>query len=496
MLRSAVLALSLLTVALPALAATEEDRRACASEQNADARIAACTRVVEDQSTVPTMRSMAHRNRGFAYANRGLFDLAIVDFDEALKLSPQDIQALGSRGKAYLQRGQYDRAIADFTHLLKLSPRSDRAFNDRGLAHLRKGDMDASLPDFEEALKINPGNVAARNNRALILARQSKFDAAISEYTEAIRLDPRYLLAYANRGRAYEEAGQIEEALADYKLVVESEARAKNDDDQRAKASAKQRYSRLSALVAEGKAAPKAAAAAERRVALIIGNSAYAFASPLRNPVNDAKALAKALRGLSFSEVREAYDVNLADFGKALKEFGDLAAGADWAIIYYAGHGIEVGGVNYLIPVDARLEQQAHVEDEAMPLTRLLSKVTAASKMQLVILDACRNNPFVGKMKRTGRGDTRSLGRGLASIEPESGVLVAYAARDGTTALDGDASENSPYAEALVKHIAEPGLEISLLFRKVRDEVLAKTSKQQEPFTYGSLPAQPFYFKR
>src|SRR5262249_3209372 len=149
----------------------------------------------------------------------------------------------------------------------------------------------------------------------------------------------------------------------------------------------------------------------------------------------------------------------LAALGVALKSFGDVASGADWAVIYYAGHGVEVNGVNYLIPVDALLEQAAHVEDEAMPLSRLLSKVTGASKLQLVILDACRNNPFSGRMKRAGPG-SRSLGRGLAAIEPESGVLVAYAARDGTTAQDGD-SENSPFAESLIKHITEPNLEIN-----------------------------------
>jgi uncharacterized caspase-like protein len=129
-----------------------------------------------------------------------------------------------------------------------------------------------------------------------------------------------------------------------------------------------------------------------------------------------------------------------------------------------------------------------------MPLSRVLGKVTGASKMQLVILDACRNNPFIARMRPSGRA-SRSLGPGLASIEPESGTLVAYAARDGTTALDGDAA-NSPYLQALVKYIAEPGLEISLLFRKVRDEVLAQTARQQEPFTYGSLPAQSFFFRR
>ena len=195
----------------------------------------------------------------------------------------------------------------------------------------------------------------------------------------------------------------------------------------------------------------------ERRVALVVGNSRYAHATPLRNPANDAKLLAASLRQTGFTEVRELYDADLSTLGRALKDFGDLAVGSDWAVIYFAGHGIEVGGANYLIPVDARLEQQAHVEDEAMPLSRVMSKVTGASKLQLVILDACRNNPFVPRMRGTGR-QSRSIGSGLTAIEPETGVLVAYAARDGTTALDGETtSANSPYADALARHMARAG---------------------------------------
>jgi tetratricopeptide (TPR) repeat protein len=476
-----------------ALAATEEDRRSCASEHNADLRIGACTRVIEDQATAPTVRMMAYRDRGVAYSNKGLPELAIADFDEALKIDANDGAALAARGRANLARGQYDRAIADFTDELRSAPVNDRAHNQRGLAYLNKGELELALADFDRAIAINAGNAAARNNRGVVLAKQGNTDRAITEYTEALRISPDYLLLYTNRGRAYEQTGQFEQALADYKHAAEQPGR-KTSDDQRAKVQAKQRLARLSALIAEGKATPKAVALAEKRVALVIGNSAYQSVPPLPNPVNDAKAVAGALRAVGFGEVRELYDGDLASFGNALKEFGDLATSADWAVIYYAGHGLDVGGTNYLIPVDAKLEQQSHVEDEAMPLSRLLSKVSAASKMQLVVLDACRNNPFIPKMRSAGKS-TRSISPGLASIEPDSGVLVAYSARDGTTAMDGD-GRNSPYAEALVTYLREPGLEIGLLFRKVHDAVYNKTAKQQEPFTYGSLPAQSFYFNR
>jgi uncharacterized caspase-like protein len=209
--------------------------------------------------------------------------------------------------------------------------------------------------------------------------------------------------------------------------------------------------------------------------------------------MNDARAIAASLRRLGFAEVGERYNLNLAGMVEALKSFGDKAADADWAVVYYAGHGIELGGITYLLPTDARLARDTHVPDEALPLDRVLSKVETARKLRLVILDSCRTNPFVSKMARTVA--SRSIGRGLGRIEPEGGVLVAYSAKHGTVALDG-AGINSPFAEALLAHLEEPGLELQFLFRKVRDRVLASTQRAQEPFLYGSLSSESLYFKR
>jgi uncharacterized caspase-like protein len=161
-------------------------------------------------------------------------------------------------------------------------------------------------------------------------------------------------------------------------------------------------------------------------------------------------------------------------------------------VIYYAGHGIEVGGVNYVIPIDAELKTSSHVEEEALPLERVLSKVEGASKLRLVILDACRDNPFAQRI--ASAGGTRSVGRGLGRVEPSGGIMVAYSARDGHVAQDGDGA-NSPFAQAFVHHLEEPGVEVGLLFRKVHDAVLTKTNGEQEPFTYGALPAEALYFK-
>lgn len=224
---------------------------------------------------------------------------------------------------------------------------------------------------------------------------------------------------------------------------------------------------------------------AEKRVALVIGNSNYKNAALLPNPANDAAAIAATLKGAGFDVVDSRLDLQSADMRRALREFADQARDADIAVVYYAGHGIEIDGTNYLIPTDARLERDTDIYDEAFSLDRVLLAIEPARQLRLVIVDACRNNPFADTMKRTVA--SRTISRGLARVEPTTtNTLVAFAAKAGLTALDGN-STNSPYATALVKHIATPGLDLRRAFGFVRDDVLLATGNRQEPYVYGSL---------
>jgi hypothetical protein len=232
-------------------------------------------------------------------------------------------------------------------------------------------------------------------------------------------------------------------------------------------------------------------ALAEKRVALVIGNSGYKAVTALQNPANDSADIARALEALDF-EVELVSDLTFDNMRRSLRSFSKRASGADVALVFYAGHGIEVDGQNYLIPVDARLESSDDVDYEALPLNLVMGSLNGAKKLKLVLLDACRNNPFIAGMKTSGA--KRAIGRGLARVEPSVGTLVGFAAKEGTTASDGD-GRNSPYTKALLEHLDEPGLEINLLFRKVRDSVLSQTNGQQEPFTYGSLPGRQLYLK-
>src|ERR1700681_413901 len=224
---------------------------------------------------------------------------------------------------------------------------------------------------------------------------------------------------------------------------------------------------------------------AEKRVALVIGNSAYENVARLGNPANDATAMTATLKEAGFDVVDSRRDLNNADMRRAFRDFSDKARDADVAVVYFAGHGIEVDGTNYLIPVDAALERDLDVYDEAFPLDRILATIEPAKQLRLVILDACRLNPFVKTMKRTT--GSRAVGRGLARVEPSSpNTLIAFASKADSIASDGD-SKNSPFTSALVRYIATPGLDLRKAFGFVRDDVLKNTSNKQEPYVYGSL---------
>jgi uncharacterized caspase-like protein len=226
-------------------------------------------------------------------------------------------------------------------------------------------------------------------------------------------------------------------------------------------------------------------ALAEKRVALVLGNSAYKNVAPLTNPINDSARIAATLKEAGFDVVDSRRDLPAAETRRALRDFADRARDADIAVVYYAGHGIEVDGANYLIPVDARLERDTDIYDEGLSLDRILIAIEPAKKLRLVILDACRDNPFSRSMKRTVA--SRAIGQGLAKVEPTSpNVLIAYSAKAGSTAADGD-GKNSPFTAALSHHLTKPGLDVRRAFGFVRDEVLKTTGNKQEPFVYGSL---------
>ena len=241
------------------------------------------------------------------------------------------------------------------------------------------------------------------------------------------------------------------------------------------------------------------ASAATDRVALVLGMGAYQTIPVLDNTRNDAKAMARTLDEIGF-DVTLSLDSTTDQLHQLLDDFAFRSETADLALIYFAGHGVEVQGENFLIPVDANVQSNLDVQRQSVSLKQLLAAVERARKMRIVILDSCRDNPLgdsinlseVVKEETVEGGEATRGGGGLAAANPDRGTLVAFAAKDGQVALDGSGN-NSPYAQALMDKMVTPGLEISLMFRQVRDSVLEATGNLQEPHTYGSLTGVPFY---
>jgi branched-chain amino acid transport system substrate-binding protein len=237
-------------------------------------------------------------------------------------------------------------------------------------------------------------------------------------------------------------------------------------------------------------AVPTAAQAAEKRIALVIGNANYTTVPRLPNASNDARAIGQTLKSLGF-QVELALNQPANNLRDTVQRFSRQSAAADVAFVFYAGHGVEVGGRNYLVPVDAHLKTDMDVVFEAISLDLVMQAVEPAKSLRIIVLDACRDNPFVNRMTITS-GGSRGIGHGLARVDPPGDTLVAYAAKAGSTALDGT-GPNSPFTTALLKHMPTPGLEIGFMFRRVRDTVMELTNRQQEPFVYGSVGAREIY---
>lgn len=233
---------------------------------------------------------------------------------------------------------------------------------------------------------------------------------------------------------------------------------------------------------------------AASHVALVIGNAAYRSINPLANPVNDATDMAAELSGIGY-DVDVVTNATFDDMRLALARFTDKARGAEIAIIFFAGHGIEIDKQNYLIPTDATLESDSQVAFQAIPLDYMLNAVSGAKRLKVVLLDACRNNPFLTQMRSAGTARRSNVPGGLIAIEPEAGTLVGYSAKEGTTASDGR-GRNSPYTEALLKYVGQKNMDVGRMFRRVRDDVMRATEsnrQRQEPFYYGSLPGDDIY---
>lgn len=238
---------------------------------------------------------------------------------------------------------------------------------------------------------------------------------------------------------------------------------------------------------------PQKPVADQKRVALVLGNSAYQNATELPNPKNDAAAIAQKLAGLGFTVI-SGLDGTKTDMEKSIREFVKVLEGADVALMFYAGHGMQVNGQNYLIPVDAKLEESTALDFETINMAAILNFMNAEKRISIVLLDACRDNPLARKFSRSlGKSRSALIGRGLARPDVGNGeILIGFATAPGETAADGEGA-NSPFTTALMKHIDAKALDVELMMKRVKRDVYEATEEEQEPFVESGL-RQEFFF--
>jgi len=234
------------------------------------------------------------------------------------------------------------------------------------------------------------------------------------------------------------------------------------------------------------------ALAAERRVALVVGNSTYQHASRLANPSNDAADIAAALKNLEFYVI-EGRDLDKAALDSILRRFARELTGAHVGLFFYAGHALQVDGQNYLVPIDAKLEDASGLDFELVRLDLLQRTMERATKTNLLFLDACRDNPLTRNLARALGTRSTAVGRGLAATESGEGTLISYSTQPGNVSLDG-VGRNSPFAGALLRRLIAPGNDdLSAILIAVRNQVMQETSRRQVPWEHSALTAR-FYF--
>lgn len=430
-----------------AVAALEGENSSC-QQGSSDARMSACGRVIANP----------------------------------LSSSGQRIAARMARASVHGEHRQYEAVIAELDELLKLDPKNAIALNRRGSAKVELNRPDQAAADFDLAIAADPAFPNPLNNRGNIYRNQGNLERALEYYAAALRLEPNYLYPLRNRGYAYERMGYFAEAERIYRQVVAAPGRPASSEDLRAKREAEGDLKRLAGIM---EARTRSDAQIVSRAALVIANSRYRGSfEALRTPKADARALADALKRLGFKgeDVVEKYDLDRRGMIAALREFEARAKSADWAFVFFAGHGVRArSGLDFLIPVDARIESESDLEDEAVALERVQQRISDAKKLQLIMFDACRSNELTRRLYGS-EGLQRSAVPSKAPFEAP-GLMLAFSARRGQSAFDGKI--NSPFVEGLLANIERPGADLEMIFEKTAEHVRKATQERQTPEIFG-----------
>lgn len=449
------------------------------------------------------------------------FSEARADLDASVGLDPGNQNAWINRAMLWARYGDVERAFADYSRAEALGgPQTWHALSGRAKLAVSLGEPMRGFADWTRAAETTalPMQAAQFYVRAGNLARDylKDLDKAQQSYARALAAQPLHADALIQRGVAFERARRFDDALNDYRKagdITRNNPLEKSIYD----------YSLFRLEVLRARQSRKAGDPPlppniivlsgslqgfgkdrDRRVALVLGNAAYEHVTPLQNSDRDAESVGAALSAAGFARVTIATNLDRSQMDRLLQQFAIDAADADWAVIYYAGHGVEIDGINYAIPVDAAMETVREADAHAISINRMISAVDRGKHLRLVVLDACRDDPFVQRahravaQKRTfdKSGGTepdslmtrrKDLGGGLAGVRlAETNMVALFATEPGQVTLDGD-ELNSPFTRAFVSNLPIPNLDLRQFFEQVRRDVVSGTQGRQRPVFNGRL---------
>lgn len=432
---------------------------------------------------------------------------ALADADQIVKLQPRDGLSYALRCQVLERMGSFEEAITDCTQAIELGNpvlvNAASGYQNRATVYFRMGNFDRALADYDQSIRLDPKNAGALSERSDVWRAKGDLERAQQDADEALRFNPGLAKLLTSRGQILEARGNAAAAREDYKaaLALADYSSTKGysqtfvDDSSREKEIARARLTALSVDIGPS------ANSAEKRIALVIGNSAYRRVTALPNPANDARSVAKSLTDLGF-RVSEGIDLDKAELKRTILQFVQSAASASLVVLFYAGHGMQIDGRNFLLPVDVDPLKVKELSTEVLDVDFILAGLDDRLRTNIIILDACRDNPFTQKDRDVqAAGTGRSvvlLPSGLAQPSElgsgatlGAGTLLVFATAPGQIALDGDGA-NSPFSLALVRHIKTPRVDVQQMLTRVRADVVANTRGKQVPWSNSSLLGEVF----
>lgn len=475
---------------------------ACTQSSDADVKMKACTDLLQSGrrlSASDKAKYLAYR--GWAHTQKQDYQAALADLDMSIVLDDRQFGSRGSRAGVHRALGALDHALIDIDACIKLAPRFAPARTVRGDILRDQGNTEAALREYDAALKLDPTELSALTGRSITYRMMGRVKEAQAELMRALALDNRVAEIYVAQGQLAESNHDLAKAREAYTRALEQpkSIRFTNKpgspifDATRQQKIATARLAVLNNEQQDIASSPAAPPAPMQKLALVMGNGAYDVASKLPNPPRDARLIAQELRSIGF-DTTEGIDMTSDAMRRAVKEFLAKAPHAKVTLIFFAGHGMQIDGKNYLVPIDAQLTSGKNITDELIDLDFIMAGLDDKLRANVIVLDACRDNPFASRTPvdsvasrsvtiRSGLAPQAGLSSGGTL---GAGTLIAFATAPGQVAYDGEGA-SSPFTTALARHIITPGLEAQQMLTRVRSEVVASTRGRQVPWSNSSL---------